>query len=227
MTMTGRMRRVLVLAPHPDDEVLGCGGTMARLAAEGAHVEVAVLTRGGPPRFDADQAQVVRAEAERSHALLGVASTRFLNLPAAELDGLAHADLNAAIAGVLAEVAPDTLFVPFAGDLHLDHRLVFDSAMVAARPRGDAYPRRILAYETVSETNWSAPHVAPAFQPTVFIDIAEYLDAKLAAFALFASQCRAFPDERSLETLRALAMVRGSCVTRRAAEAFMLIREVG
>jgi LmbE family N-acetylglucosaminyl deacetylase len=227
MTIISRMRRVLILAPHPDDEVLGCGGTIARLVAEGAHVEVAVLTRGAPPRFDAAQAAMVRQEAERAHALLGVAATRFLTLPAAELDRVAHADLNAAIAWEIAAARPDTLFIPFAGDLHLDHRLIFESAMVAARPRGTVYPRRILAYETVSETNWSAPSIAPAFQPTVHIDISNHLETKLAAFALFESQCRAFPDERSLETLRALAMVRGSCVTRHAAEAFMMIREVG
>lgn len=226
MTIISRIQRALVLAPHPDDEVLGCGGTMARLVKAGAHVEVAVVTRGRPPMFDAQQAEQVRAEAERSHALLGVA-TRFMDLPAAALDGVAHAELNRAVAAVLAEVRPDTLFVPFAGDLHLDHQLVFQSAMVAARPRGTAYPRRILAYETVSETNWSAPQIAPNFQPNVFVDIDGFLDRKLEAFAAFASQCQPFPDERSLETLRALALVRGSTVTRAAAEAFMLIREVG
>lgn len=227
MTLVSRISRALVLAPHPDDEVLGCGGAMARIASGGGHVEVAVVTRGQPPRFDPVQADEVRAEALEAHALLGVKQTHFLDLPAAELDCIPRADLNQAIAGVLAKAQPDTLFVPFVGDLHFDHGLVFEAALVAARPRGDAYPLRILAYETVSETNWSAPTLAPAFHPNIFIDISDHLEAKLNAFECFRSQCQAPPDERSLETLRALATVRGSTVSRRAAEAYMLIREVG
>jgi LmbE family N-acetylglucosaminyl deacetylase len=227
MTLADRIRYALVLAPHPDDEVLGCGGTIARLAAQGCIVDVGIVTRGMPPRFDAAQAATVRDETGKAHALLGVRTTHFLDLPAAELDQLAHADLNRAIGTLVHNLRPDTLFVPFAGDLHLDHRLVFDAAMVAARPRGDAYPLRILAYETVSETNWSAPRIAPSFEPNTFIDISTHLEAKLNAFACFVSQVRPYPDERSIETLRALAMVRGSCVSRAAAEAFMLIREVG
>ncbi len=227
MTLASRISRALVLAPHPDDEVLGCGGAMARIAASGGTVEVAVVTRGREPRFSVEQADEVRAEAEEAHALLGVAHTHFLDLPAAELDRIARADLNMAVGDVVERVKPDTLFVPFVGDLHFDHGLVFEAALVAARPRGTSYPIRVLAYETLSETNWSAPNLSPAFHPNVFIDISDYIETKLRAFACFRSQCRLPPDERSLETLRALATVRGSSVTRLAAEAYMLIREVG
>lgn len=226
MTLLSRIRRALVLAPHPDDEVLGCGGTIARIAGAGGRVDVAVVTRGQEPRFAPAQVEQVDAEARSAHALLGVAETHFLGFPAAELDRVAQADLNRSVADLIAKVAPDTLFIPFAGDNHHDHRLVFDAALVAARPRGQAYPRRILAYETVSETNWSAPGIAPAFHPNVFVDITDQVETKLQAFALYASQCQPFPDERSLETLRALALVRGSTVTRQAAEAFVLVREV-
>ena len=117
--------------------------------------------------------------------------------------------------------------MPFVGDLHFDHGLVFEAALVAARPRGNGYPLRVLAYETVSETNWSAPSLSPAFQPNIYIDITDHLETKLRAFTCFRSQCRPPPDERSIETLRALAVVRGSTVTRGAAEAYMLVREVG
>lgn len=226
MTLISRISRALVLAPHPDDEVLGCGGTIARLTQAGARVDVAVVTRGHEPRFAAEHVAQVRAELAQAHALLGVAETHFLDLPAAELDRVAQAEVNAAVANVVAQVEPDTLFVPFVGDLHFDHRIVFEAALVAARPRGHTYPRRVLAYETVSETNWSAPGLSPAFAPNIYIDVTGQLETKLQAFALFASQCRPFPDERSLETLRALAAVRGSTVTRHAAEAFVLVREV-
>lgn len=226
MTLLSRIQRALVLAPHPDDEVLGCGGTIARIVADGGEVHVAVVTRGKQPRFAAAQVNQVGSEAKRAHSLLGVTKTHYLGLAAAELDRIAQADINQAVVGVVTEVAPDTLFIPFAGDLHFDHRLVFEAAMVAARPRGEVYPRRVLAYETVSETNWSAPGLGPAFQPNVYVDITDHLDTKLRAFACFVSQCADFPNERSIKALTALAEVRGSTVTRHAAEAFMLIREV-
>lgn len=218
--------RVLVIAPHPDDEVLGCGGTLARLAEAGSHVEVAIVTRGKPPRYDPAGVEKVRAEAAAAHALLGVRTTHYLDLPAAELDCVPHADLNAAIGALVNAAMPDTIFVPFVGDIHLDHQLVFRSTMVAARPRQASYPRTILAYETLSETNWSAPYVEPVFAPTVYVDITSTLERKLAAFAAYESQSCAFPNERSPEAIRALAALRGATVHRHAAEAFVLIREV-
>lgn len=226
MTMIDTIKRALVIAPHPDDEVLGCGGTIARLTTMGRHVEILIATCGKPPQFNADQVERVRAEARRAHATLGVAHTHFLDLPAAALDRVARAEINRAVAAVVRESRPDALFVPFVGDLHFDHQLIFEAAMVAARPLGTEYPRRLLAYETVSETNWAAPYLAPSFQPNVFVDISDHIGRKVEAFGQFESQVRSFPNERSFETLRALAQVRGSCVSRQAAEAFVLIREV-
>lgn len=216
---------ILVVAPHPDDEVLGCGGTIARLSAD-AEVFVLIATTGRPPRFSAAQAENVRREAEAAHRLLGVAATDQLDLPAAELDTVTHADLNAAVADVVRRRSPRTIFVPFPGDIHLDHQLVFRSCLVAARPRSDEAPARLLAYETLSETNWGAPGIDPAFIPNIFVDIAGTLERKLDAFACFESQLRPFPDERSPQAIRALAMLRGATVHRHAAEAFMLVREI-
>jgi N-acetylglucosamine malate deacetylase 1 len=217
---------VLVIAPHPDDEVLGCGGTIARLADDGCTVHVAIVTRGHAPRFAPDAVAAVRREADAAHALLGVAQTHFLDFPAAELDTVPHAQINGAMSKLFAEVQPATIFVPFVGDIHLDHQIVFQSALVAARPRTERYPTRIYAYETLSETNWSAPYLGPGFVPNVFIDIAQTLDRKIAAFEAFRSQVHAHPNERSIEALRALATLRGATVHRHAAEAFVLVREV-
>jgi LmbE family N-acetylglucosaminyl deacetylase len=219
--------RVLVIAPHPDDEVLGCGGTIARLTDNGHEVFVAIVTQGRAPHFSAAAVAQVRDEAHAAHAMLGVAATHWLDLPAAELDTIPHIDLNRALDEVVRAVMPDTLFLPFAGDIHLDHQLVFRSGLVSARPRSANYPALVLAYETLSETNWSAPCLAPAFTPNVSIDITGTLDRKLAAFGCYASQQTAFPHERSIEALRALAILRGATVHRRAAEAFLLIRGVG
>lgn len=216
----------LVIAPHPDDEVLGAGGMIARLASAGEPVTVAVVTSGRPPAWPAERTKAVRAEAERAHRRLGVVETLWLDQPAAELGQVPHAILNAAIAEVVKSVGPRTLLVPHPGDIHLDHQVAFLSSMVAARPHQAAYPRRILAYETLSETNWNAPYLSPPFLPQLFIDIEETLEAKLEAMRLFASQLREPPHERSLKAIEALATLRGATVHRRAAEAFVVIRDV-
>ncbi len=226
MDKLSHLGKVLVVAPHPDDEILGCGGTMARLVAEGGDVTVAVVTTGQAPAFPPEMVAQVRAELAEAHALLGLKGTRFLDLPAAALDKVPAAQLNAALGALVQDIQPDTLFLPFVGDIHGDHQLVFLGAMVAARPRHARAPRRIYAYETLSETNWYAPGTTPAFIPNVYIDISETLEKKLAAFRCFESQVKAFPDERSPEAIRALALMRGATVFRPAAEAFMLVRQI-
>lgn len=224
--MLSQIERALIIAPHPDDEILGVGGTMARLAQQGARVEVCVVTRGHAPRFPQEMTDQVRRESAIAHQKLQVAQTHFCDLPAAELDQVPHADLNAAIGAIIDQARPDALFVPFIGDIHLDHQLAFISALVAARPRHAGAPKLILAYETLSETNWLAPGITPAFTPNVFVDISDTLEMKLDAFAAYQSQVKDFPDERSIEALRALSIVRGASVYRRAAEAFVLVRQI-
>lgn len=218
--------RVLVIAPHPDDEILGCGGTMARMIDEGLDVHVGIVTSGRPPAYSLESVAQVRDEATRSHAFLGVSETHWLDFPAAALGSVPAGELNAGIGGLIRKVKPDTLFVPFLGDVHQDHQLAFLASMVGARPRDGDAPSRILAYETLSETNWYAAPITPAFVPNVFIDIAATLDKKLAAFGMFESQVKAFPDERSLTTIEALARLRGSTVFLHAAEAFMTVRTI-
>lgn len=220
------VRTAMIIAPHSDDEVLGVGGTIARLAAQGAVVHVVILTRGSPPRFSNDLVEKVAAEASEAHRLLGVAHTHFCEFPAAGLDQVAQSDVNGRLDELIRAASPDTLFVPFVGDIHVDHQLAFISAMVAARPIHVGAPVRIMAYETLSETNWFAPGIMPTFAPNLFVDISATLDAKLAAFAAYGSQVMEPPHERSLEVIRALAKVRGATVFREAAEAFMLIRQV-
>ena len=217
---------VLVIAPHPDDEVLGVGGTIARLADAGVDVHVLIATRGQAPQFSDEQIQRVRGEAKAAHAVLGVKDTIFLDHPAARLDQTAHADLNRSIGAVVRDLQPATMFLPFVGDIHLDHQLVFQSSLVAARPHGPVYPRRLLCYETLSETNWNAPQVTPGFIPNLFVDIEATLDRKLEAMSAFGSQTYEPPHERSLNALRALATLRGATVHLHAAEAFMQMRQV-
>lgn len=222
----GLLMKVLVVAPHPDDEVLGLGGTIHRLAGEGHDVAVAIATKGWQPLFDEAQVRQVQAEARAANSLLGVKELVFMDLPVTRLHALAEHELNAAFDKLVMDHRPSLVFLPFPGDRHEDHRQVFDACMVALRPTADrSFIQRILCYETVSETHWSAPHVEPAFQPQLWVDIADHLPAKLEAMRKYVSQLRDAPDARSLEALSALAVWRGSVAGMKAAECFTVVRE--
>ncbi len=218
--------RVLVFAPHPDDEVLGCGGTIAKRAASGDEVYVCIVTKGGRPLFDPAFIEQGRREASTAHTALGVKETVFLDFPAVMLETVPRHEFNGKIAELVRRLCPDEVYIPHRGDMQLDHQMVADACMVALRPRGKDAPARVYAYETLSETGWNIPSVQNEFIPNVYEDISGFLAAKLDAMRTFESQLAPFPAARSLGALEALAKFRGATVARDAAEAFMLIREI-
>lgn len=217
---------VLIIAPHPDDEVLGCGGTICRHVAAGDTVHVLVATRGTSELYSDEGVELVRKEARKAHAILGVTETRFFEFPAPALDTIPRYKLARAISDVVQELQVEQLYVPHHGDIHADHFHIYHAALVAARPLGNCPIRRILAYETISETEWAPPQADAVFYPTVFVDISEFLDKKLEAMSCFETQLAPPPSARSLRTITALAQFRGATITRDAAESFMLIREL-
>lgn len=218
--------RVLVIAPHPDDEVLGVGGTVARLASEGNEVIVAIVTRGWEPLFSASFVEEGRAEADDANKILGVKSLRFMDLPVTKLNHIPTHKLNEKFDCLIEEEKPEIVFLPFYGDRHEDHRQVFSACMVALRPKPNRkYLRRILCYETISETHWSTPYIDPPFEPQLWVDISEYLPTKLQAMKKYRSQLQQEPNARSLEALTSLAKWRGSTAGMFAAESFVVIRE--
>lgn len=222
--------KILILAPHADDEVLGVGGTIARAIQDGHQVTVAVLTGHGEqshPIWPPETWDVIRRECRSACAILGVTDLMFRDLPAACLDHFPTWKINSIVAELINEVAPDEIYVPFAHDLHHDHQAITYAAVVATRPYLPAGKRvrRVLAYETLSETHLAPPYLYPAFQPNVFVDISLHLERKVAAMIAYKSQLQADPLPRSVETLRALARVRGSHMGVNAAEAFVLLRE--
>jgi N-acetylglucosamine malate deacetylase 1 len=218
--------RVLVIAPHPDDEILGCGGVMARHAAGGDEVHVAVVTRGAPEVYTAAQVDETRSQLKEAHAMLGVKGVRYLDFPAPRMDTIPRHTVADAIRRLIQELQPHTLYVPHFGDMHFEHGLTYQACLVAARPVGGIAVQRVLAYETLSETEWGPPVAGCAFQPTVFVDIDAYLATKLAAMGCIKSQLFSTPHPRSLTSLEALARLRGSTAGLKAAEAFMLVREI-
>ncbi|MBU1563996.1 MAG: PIG-L family deacetylase [Proteobacteria bacterium] len=219
-------KRILIVAPHPDDETLGCGGVMKKFTNRRDDVFVLVMTRGNPRLYAEEKIDNIRKEARTAHDLLGVAETRFLDFLAPELDTTSIAEIARSIAGVIAEFEINTLFLPHRGDIHHDHQIVFDAGLVASRPVGKYSVTGVYAYETLSETEWAAPFGDQVFIPTCFYDISAEMEKKLEAISCFKSQLRAFPNPRSLENIEALAKFRGATVGFKRAEAFSVIRDI-
>ena len=219
--------RILVVAPHMDDEVLGCGGIMAKYAKEGHEVYVAVVTNGQPPLFTKEEDDVDKANCLEAHKLLGVKETFFLDLPAAMLDTMPKYKLNGAINKVVQKLVPDELYIPHKGDMHFDHKMINEACMVAVRPRSEEAVKRVYVYETLSETEWDVPSADNYFMPNVFVDISDYIDLKIEAMAKFSQQIIEYPSPRSKEGIRSLALNIGMTVYKKYAESFMLIREIG
>lgn len=220
------MENILVIAPHPDDEVLGCGGTIDKYAKAGKSVYVLIMTRGDVKLYSDETVARGRNHARNAHLVLGVKETFFFDFPAPNLDVTSRAAMSVSISELIKKLSIDTLFIPHRGDIHHDHYAVFNAAIVAGRPVGDYSVKQIFAYETLSETEWAAPFGDDAFIPTHFINIEDNISAKLEAMSCYSGQLRAFPNPRSLETLEALAKFRGATVGFQRAEAFMTIRTI-
>ena len=166
---------VLIIAPHPDDEVLGCGGTIAKRASQGHNVYVCVVTKGGEPLFHEKDVEQVRSECREADRLLGVKETFFLDYPAVRLEEVPRYLLNNGILKAVQSVRPDEVYLPHRGDMQLDHKMIVDAAMVALRPKYEHVISRIYSYETLSETGWDLPNVVNEFIPTVYEDISDTL----------------------------------------------------
>lgn len=221
---------VLVLAPHADDEVIGMGGTIARMVAAGQDVVVCVLTGHGDkphPLWRREQWDVVRNECLAAAGILGVSRVVFKELPAACLDFTPAWKINRVLEELVEEIRPVEVYIPFPFDLHKDHEAIYYAASVALRPyqSGAFSVRRVLAYETLSETHLAYPYMAPAFQPNVFVDISATLETKIGAMQAYASQLQADHLPRSVAVFRALATFRGAHIGCAAAEAFVLLGE--
>jgi len=218
--------KVMVIAAHVDDEVLGCGGVMARHVDHGDEVHVAIVTRPDPQLFSQELAQTLRRELPAAMEVLGVRHTENLEFLAPHLDHTPQQELSDSIGQAIRRADPHTLYIPHRGDCHADHRAIFHAALVAARPIRGCSVRRVLCYETLSETEWSPPFAESAFCPTYFVDVGPYLSKKLEAMARYASQVQDPPHPRSLQALEDLARLRGSAVGLEAAEAFVVVRDI-
>lgn len=214
-------RTVLAVAAHPDDEVLGAGGTLAKHAAAGHEVHVLIATEGATAQYD-DPDMIDRkvAAARTCGDRLGVEQVHFGELPDMRLDDRPHVEVNAVVEDCVDGVEPDVVYTHALADVNRDHVALARSTLVATRP--GAGVERVLAYETPSGTEWAA---GDRFEPTVYVDVSDHLDAKVDAFDAYEMEQRPFPHPRSERAVRARAETRGSEAGFAAAEAFALVRE--
>jgi len=219
-------KNTLIIAPHPDDEVLGCGGFIKKLTLGSIPVTVLIMTRGKRGKYSDEKIERVREEALNAHKILGVNGTIFLDFPAPDLDIISLAEIAESISKVIREMNAVTIFIPHKGDIHHDHKVIFNASMVAARPVGRHIVRQVFAYETLSETEWAIPLGDEYFVPNSYVDITDVFSYKLDAMKCYQSQLREFPNPRSLETISALSQFRGSTVGLNRAEAFVAIRNI-
>ena len=219
-------KRVMVVAPHPDDETLGVGGTIAKYSGQGAEVFVLMISGHLPPLYSREDYDKTVSEAEAVFKLLGVSQSEFLELPATMINDQPLHEVNGRISKIVNEFSPHIVFCPYP-DRHVDHRLVFDSLMVAVRPVGLGRGIEIVAaYETLSETHWNAPYIEPNFTPNWVVDISEQIDTKLNAVRCYKSQISDFPGPRSVQAVEALAKFRGTQAGFAYGEGFHIVRMV-
>lgn len=222
------MSRVLVIAPHADDETLGMGGTIARLAGEGATVTIAIMTGHGRdphPIWPEELWTTIRAEAREATSVLGVSELIFDELPAACLDHHPVHDINARVAALVERVNPEALYLPYYHDMHRDHTMLAYAGLVASRAYRQSGIRRVAMYETPTETHLMPSSIAPPFAPTLYVDITSSMETKLAAWRCYASQQLDGITPRTPAVLKALAQWRGAHAGVEFAEAFHLIYE--
>lgn len=220
--------KVLVIAPHADDEIIGCGATIAKHVQEGDEVHIVIATnasKGAPELFSDHAVKKTRDEAIKAHQSIGVTNTLFLEFPAPALNAYPEYKISLELSKIIHNFQPTYLYIPHPGDLHQDHKAIYRAALVAARPQGVNKIHTILCYETLSETEWTPMHEKP-FVPNYFVDVTDYFDNKLDALKYFKSQLKEFPHSRSLIALESLAQYRGATIGVEKAEAFILERQI-
>ena len=225
-------KSILVVAAHPDDEVLGCGGTIAKHAQSGDKVHILIIAEGSTSRQvkrDVKKSEEALGQLQKSAfkaaQILGAEKPFFGNFPDNRLDSVNLLDVIKPIEDIVKEVQPHSVYVHHGGDLNVDHEIAHRAVLTACRPLPKFCVKNIFTYETVSSTEWGVETQTP-FRPTRFINITDTFPNKLNALKAYESEMRPYPHPRSIENIKCLARTRGASVGIECAEAFAVIREV-
>ena len=220
------VKRILVIAPHPDDETLGLGGSMAKMINQGHEVYILTVSGHLPPLYSKKDYDKTINEAYNAYKILGISHSKFLEIPATMVGDEPVHSLNNKITSVINEYRPNYVYCPFP-DRHIDHRVIFESTLVSTRPvKAGANIELVAAYETLSETHWNAPYIEPNFTPNLIVDISESINQKIKAVKCYKSQLTIDKGPRSVKAVKALAQFRGSQSGFDFGEALYIIRMV-
>jgi len=217
---------VLVIASHPDDEVLGSGATLAAHAAAGEEVHAVIMSEGATSRYSDGMAETLRKCAQRAAERLGLATVTFEGLPDQRLDTLPLITVTQRIEEIVQRLQPRFVYSHFPGDVNSDHQVVSRAAWTACRPYSLPGLRRFAVFETPSSTEWAWPYGDSSLAPNLFVDVTATLDIKLAAIECYETEMRDYPHPRSRQALIERAAYWGSQVGRKYAEPFRVLREV-
>ena len=225
------MRKVLVIAAHPDDEVLGVGGTIEKLSSQGVECHLLIVTDGSSSQYrDSDHLHEIieakKLETEGCASILGFKSIHYGELPDMKLDKTPHIVINQVIKKVIDEVQPDTVFTHFWGDVNRDHQEVYKSTLVAVRPVMGQVVKELYSYRVPSSTEWTPNKADTMFMPNYFVDIEKFAELKYKAFACYSTELREYPHPRSVQYLRETDKAAGLRVGLLAAEEFVLLRKL-
>lgn len=220
--------KVLIIAAHPDDEVYGMGGTIAKLASRGNEVYTLIITEGCSTQYNGNKEiiQEKKEEAIKANKILGVKKVLFGDLPDMKLDILPHVDINRVIEEAIDKIKPEIVYTHHKGDINKDHRMVYESTLVATRPQYQQCVKKLLSYQVPSSTEWNAQVVDEIFMPNIFEEIEQCYYLKKEAINAYQTEIREYPHPRSLEYVETLDKSVGLRVGTGKAEAFQLIRDI-
>ena len=219
------MSNILVVAPHPDDETLGCGGTLLKHRARNDEINWLIFT-GIENNYTDEQIQKRNEEIEAVTTAYSFKAVDRLSYPTAKLDTISLSEMIEKASGSIKNIRPEIIYLPFPGDVHSDHRIVFDVMTACTKQFRYSWVKKILAYETLSETEFNINPVSQSFKPNVFIDVSDFVEAKINIMNIYTSEVGNHPFPRSEKSIRALAAIRGAAANCKAAEAFMLLKEI-
>ena len=228
-----KYKKVLIFAAHPDDEVLGCGGTIAYHRKKGHKVGVCYLSEGVSSRFDfnkksqwENEKKLRKNMALKAAAILDFEIIKFLDLPNLRMEDQSSLELVKIVMTIINSYCPDIVYVNFLGDLNTDHQVTFKAVFTALRPHSNKNVRIVRCYEVLSSTEWAANINEPSFKPDTYVDISKFVNKKMEGICAYQKEMRTFPHPRSQEVIKSLMRYRGSQVGFKYAEAFVTIRNL-
>lgn len=221
------MKKILTIAPHPDDETLGCGGTLLRHHFEGDECHWLIMTKLDKS-IGYDEYQIKQRDKEISTVskMYSFKTVSQLDFITTMMDTYALSEIIKKVSKIINKIKPDTIYLPYYNDVHSDHRITYDAVISSTKSFRASYIKKIVAYETLSETEFALGNSKDTFDPNLFINVSKYLNKKIKIMRIYKSELQKHPNPRSIENIKALAIHRGSTIGVSAAESFLILRHI-